>query len=223
MSILTIEILDYRNSIRTEISAKRREKATDRRCEAFRWTMMAAMTITATSCPARWKAVHSVKVSLLIVQVPVQTERLNPRGTNPARKSLSLCVPSRPVYRVYAYASYFLLHVSVSTHGRSCSVTATRSHIRMRDRKLLPPSYIHRGVFRSRPSILFPSRHTPLLRSRSLSRARKETRNKNNKKCFLPFRLYISHLALSSLSQSLILYPILLVTLKSHRPFPFFM
>lgn len=72
------------------------------------------------------------------------------------------------------------------------------------------------------PSTLFPSRHPPLLRSRSLSKPRKETRNKNNKKCFLPFRLYISHLALSSLSQSLILYPILLVTFKSHSPYPFF-
>lgn len=99
-----------------DVRAKRREKAlviSDCRCEAFRWTMTAT-TITTTSCPARWKAVHSANVSLLIVQVPVQTERLNPRGTNPARKSLSLCVPSRPVYRVYA--SYFLLHVSVSTH-----------------------------------------------------------------------------------------------------------
>lgn len=162
---------------------------------------------------------RSVKVSLLIVQVPVQTERLNPRGTNPARKSLSLYVPSRPVYRVYAYASYFC--TCPCPHGRSYSVTTTRSHIRMRDRKLLPPSYIHRGLFRSLPSILFPSRHTPFLRSHSLSRARKETRNKNNKKCFLPFRLYISHLALSSLSQSLVLYPIFLVTLKPHYPLPF--
>lgn len=159
-----------------------------------------------------------MKVSLLIVQVPVQTERLNPKGTNPARKSLSLYVSSRPVPCI-AYASYYLLHVFVSTHGRSYSVTTTRSHIRMRDRKLLPPSYIHRGVFRS--SSLLPSRHMPLLRSRSLSKARKEARNKNNKKCFLPFRLYISHLALSSLSQSLILYPILFVTLKFYHPCPF--
>lgn len=100
----------------------------------------------ATSCPAGWKAMRSAKVSLLIVQVPVQTERLNPRGTNPARKSTFIVrpVPSC-VCRVYAYASYFLLHVSVSTHGRSYSVTATRSRIRMRDRKLLPPSYIPTG------------------------------------------------------------------------------
>jgi len=154
---------------------------------------------------------HSVKVSLLIVQVPVQTERLNPRGTNPARKSLSLYVPFCPVpSRVSCIRIRILLpstrvSVSTSTHGRSYSVTATRSHIRTQDRKPLPPSYIHRGLCSapSRPSILFPSRHTPAL-SFSLSRTRKETHNKNNKKCFLPFRLNISHLALSSFSQSYI-------------------
>ena len=170
-----------------------------------------------------------MKVSLLIVQVPVQTERLNPRGTNPARKSLSLCtsrpVPFRPVYRVYAYASYFLLHVFVTTSPHTDDARTTRSHIRTQDRKPLPPSYIHRGLRStpSRPSILFPSRRAPALSfSLSGTRRERETHNKNNKKCFLPFRLYISHLALSSSSQSLNLVSNPSRSFaKPHRPFSF--
>jgi len=124
---------------------------------------------------------HSVKVSLLIVQVPVQTERLNPRGTNPARKSLSLYVPFCPVpSRVSCIRIRILLpstrvSVSTSTHGRSYSVTATRSHIRTQDRKPLPPSYIHRGLCSapSRPSS-FPL--ATLLRSHFRSRGPEKRR-----------------------------------------------
>lgn len=64
---------------------------------------------------------HTVKVSLLIVQVPIQTERLNPRGTNPARKSLSLCVPSRPVPSRVSYVRIRILLPSarVRVHTRT--------------------------------------------------------------------------------------------------------
>lgn len=58
---------------------------------------------------------HSVKVSLLIVQVPVQTERLNPKGTNPARKSLIVRpVPSR--VHAYAYSSFIRPSARVRVH-----------------------------------------------------------------------------------------------------------
>lgn len=84
------------------------------------------MTITTTSCPARWKARHSV--SLLIVQVPVQTERLNPKGTNPARKKSLIVrpVPSRPVYAYIVYT-----HRHTRTHPTSfctCSCPHTDAH-----------------------------------------------------------------------------------------------
>lgn len=114
-------------------------------------------------------------------------ERRRGGETNPARKNLSLCaVP---------YTSP--LRVSVSAHT-DAYVTSTRSYIRMRDRKPLPPSFlsfgigIHQGPFRSLPPVPFCT----LARSRGPEKRR----NKNNKKCFLPFRLCISHLALSSLS-----------------------
>lgn len=155
-----------------------------------RITMATIMTI---SCPVGWKTLHSVKVSLLIVQVPVQTERLNPEREEEEERELirhvkiSHCARSRSSP----------LHVSVSAHT-DAYVTSTRSYIRMRDRKPLPPLFlslgigIHWGPFRSLPPMPFCT----LTRSRGPEKRR----NKNNKKCFLPFRLCISHLALSSLS-----------------------
>lgn len=146
------------------------------------------------SCPARWKTVHSVKVSLLIVQVPVQTERLNPRGTNPARKSL--------IVRMYActYPS------SLCTCPRSwrSHVTETRSYHSNAGQEA-PASLVLRLGISTRdcsalpPSFLLPC---PSALSFTLEGPKRDARNKNNKKYFLPFRLYISHLALSSLSQS---------------------
>ena len=112
---------------------------------------------------------HSVKVSLLIVQVPVQTERLNPRGTNPARKSLSHCtfrsVPFCPVYRVYAYASYFLLL------SRVCVDVDTRTLIQ-RDSDAISHSnagqeasaslvHLPGTVFRSLPPHFYPLSLSP--------------------------------------------------------------
>lgn len=143
--------------------------AGNRRWEASRRIVMA--TIVAISCPVGWKTVRSVKVSLLIVQVPVQTERLNPEKEEEEEgklirrsKNLSLCaVP---------YTSP--LHVSVSAHT-DAYVTSTRSYIRMRDRKPLPPSFLRP---RHPPgTVPFPS-SCALLYSRTLSKARKETQQK---------------------------------------------
>lgn len=134
------------------------------------------------------ETVRSAKVSLLIVQVPVQTERLNTGGgknSNPARKSLSLCTIPCPLTRMLTWHQ-------------------TRSYIRMRDRKPSASLVLRPRIGISIPGTV-PLPSPPCVPFCTLARSRgpEKRRNKNNKKCFLPFRLYISHLALSSLPQSL--------------------
>lgn len=116
---------------------------------------------------------HSAKVSLLIVRVPVQTERLNPereRGggeTNPARKSLSLCaapfLPFLPLARVRVRSHGCLRDIDAILHSNA-GQEASASLV------LKPGIGIHRGPSRSLPPAL--------LYSRSLSRAQKETQQK---------------------------------------------
>lgn len=110
--------------------------------------------------------------------------------TNPARKSLSLWaasfLPFLPLARVRVRSHGCLRDIDAILHSNA-GQEASASLV------LKPGIGIHRGS----PFLLLP--FCTLARSRGP----KKRRNKNNKKCFLPFRLCISHLALSSLPQSL--------------------
>lgn len=127
------------------------------------------------------------------------TERLNPRGTNPARRNLSYCALSRGVSR-YTHMRNIPPVLSSDMYIRVCT-DAHRDGILHSNAGQEAPAFL---VLRPRVSTgdRFAS-SIPLFLSFVPEGPKRRARNKNNKKCFLPFRLYISHLALSSLSLSL--------------------
>jgi len=158
---------------------------------------------------------HSVKVSLLIVQVPVQTERLNPRGTNPARKSLSLCAVPRMYTRVYAHIRVTHIPLSASARVRVHGRTLTRDsgailYSNAGQEAPASLSFLNSahppGTVASLPAVLHLL--CPCVRSHSLSLSLSLSRGLEKETCAtkiiksasfrsVPFRLYISHLALS--------------------------